>query len=723
MITPLKLTVKFRNHLQFNKMIKCLNLILVIFVFGHQSYAQTRAHQLSKKYIIDPAYQSTGNLPIKKKIKGAQWLYGYAELQCWRLQQLRKDVDDAKLKVGYPGEYHQPYAKASFIFATKKSAAIKNLKFYTNAIARVKINGKAVKVIQSGKHEQMIALATPIQAAKIEFELSTNEEPPCLLIKDGPFNTSSNFWKWKAENEPLQVPEQFSQLKNGAFPHQSQTAETNVPAKKLKDSVFDFGRELLAYVYLEADDQPSICVGESLAEANHTITDKSLEQTMELILLSAGKWRSKVPLAFRYVKVKNGILKSINAGALFHPAQYRGAFASSDTLLNRIWMNSAYTLRLCRNEFLNDGIKRDRLPWAGDLAMSMMVNAFTFGDAEPVKNSLAILNRAGIKHQDINGIIDYDLWWLISENQYQLYYKDPAHLNRQWPRIKETMEILKGKCDSLGMIKVKNTKWLFVDWVKVNKTSTLQVLWWWAQQSAVELAKRMGDENTVKIWQASVMRLKKDITQRAWNENEGSWMDDPYTPKALSRHANILAVISGLSDKSKYNEIGKVLRAKVAPSVGTPYMSGFEALAIAKTDNLDSSIKAITDVWGGMLSVPGTTTFWEAYSPRESAAKMYSFYSRPFGKSLCHAWSSGPAAVLPTVLLGLRPLTDGWEAFEINPKLGDISWVSSAIPTPQGTINVNIADGIMNLTIPKGCTAFWGNEKFVGPLTVKKHYK
>lgn len=701
-------------------MIKNLILILVVCVFGHQSFAQTKAHERSKKYIIDPAYQSSGNLPVKQEVVGAKWLYGYAELQCWRLQQLRKDVDEAKLKVGYPGEYHQPYSKASFIYTVKKPVTVKNLIFYTNATAKVKINGKPVKLIQRGKQEQTITLTAPIEASQIEFELSTTAEPPCLLIKDGPFNTSNNIWKWNAENEPLQVPEQFSQLKNGAFPHQYVAVETDVNATKLRSSVFDFGRELLAYVYLESKDHPSICVGESLAEANQTITDKSLEQTMELIPISAGKWRSKVPLAFRYVKVTSGTTKSIYAGALFHPAQYRGAFASSDTLLNRIWMNSAYTLRLCRNEFLNDGIKRDRLPWAGDLAMSMMVNAFTFGDAEPVKNSLAVLNRAGIKKQDINGIIDYDLWWLISENQYQLYYKDIEHLNRQWPRIKETMEILKTKCDSLGMINVKNTKWLFIDWVKVNKTSTLQVLWWWAQQSAVELAKRVGDGNAAKIWQASAMDLKKDLTQRAWNENEGSWMDDPYTPKNFSRHANILAVISGLSGESKYEQIGSILRSKSAPAVGTPYMSGFEALALAKTGNLNSSIQALTDIWGGMLKVPGTTTFWEAYSPRETAAKMYSFYSRPFGKSLCHAWSSGPAAVLPTVLLGLRPLTDGWKTFEISPKLGSISWLSSAIPTPQGTITVDISDGIMNLTVPKNCIAYWGDQKFIGPLTITK---
>ena len=79
---------------------------------------------------------------------------------------------------------------------------------------------------------------------------------------------------------------------------------------------------------------------------------------------------------------------------------------TADTLLNDIWFKSAYTLRLCMHEFLMDGIKRDRLPWAGDLAMSMMVNAYTFADREIVRRTIAMLGREGIAQTDINDIAD-----------------------------------------------------------------------------------------------------------------------------------------------------------------------------------------------------------------------------------------------------------------------------------------------------------------------------
>ncbi len=701
-------------------MYKTLCAIAVLLTFALNINAQSRAHQLSKKYIIDPAYKSEVTFPLSQVIKGANWIYGYAELQCYRLDKMRKDVVEAKLKVGYPGEYHRPYTKATFIYQVETPVPLGVLAFYTNAAAKIRINGNETSLEKTSDGGQKVILASETLVTQIELELSTDEEPPCLLIKDGPFNTSKSGWKWKAGAEKLQAPEQFAQLKDGIFPHKSQVAETKVKPIKIQAGVSDFGRELLAYVYLESGSKPVIAVGESLMEANQHVTDKSLEQTMELISLSNGKWRSKVPLAFRYLKVTAGTVKSVYAGALFHSARYHGAFACSDSLLNRIWMNSAYTLRLCMNDFLVDGIKRDRLPWAGDLAMSMMVNAYTFGDATPVKNSLTVLNRAGIKKQDINGIIDYDLWWLISERQYQLYYKDSEHLKRQWPRIKETMEILAAKCDSLGFIDVKNTKWLFIDWVKVNKNSSLQVLWWWAQQSYADLAKRVGDEHTARAWEATSGSLKKKLFQYGWNEKQGSWMDDIYQPKDPSRHANILAVVSGLSGPEDYGKIAGILLNKKVSAVGTPYMSGFEALALARTGKMEPALHSVTEIWGGMLSPPGTTTFWEAYSADEKKDEMYSFYGRPFGKSLCHAWSSGPAAVLPYIILGLHPSTDGWKNFEINPDLGKLSWVSAAVPTPQGNIVVDIADRVMTLTVPDGCTANWKKEIFKGPLTISK---
>ena len=55
----------------------------------------------------------------------------------------------------------------------------------------------------------------------------------------------------------------------------------------------------------------------------------------------------------------------------------------------------------------------------------------------------------------------------------------------------------------------------------------------------------------------------------------------------------------------------------------------------------------------------------------------------PFGRSRCHAWAAGPAAILPEAVLGLRPLDDGWSRFTVRPDLGDLEWAAAVVPAPS----------------------------------------
>ena len=243
--------------------------------------------------------------------------------------------------------------------------------------------------------------------------------------------------------------------------------------------------------------------------------------------------------------------------------------------LPKSWMTSAYTLHLCMHDFLIDGIKRDRLPWTGDMAMSMMADAYAFGDPEIVRRSLAVLGRAGISKTDINGIIDYSLWWIIAQDHYQLYFGDKDHLQRDWPRIRETLNLLSKRSNTEGFLNTSDT-WLFIDWVKQEKWTALQVLWWWAQQSGIRLAERIGDKATVTRWQKISADLQTNLVRRSYNLNKGIWLGNPEAPDKISRHANLLAVISGLAAKDQFEGIRKILSDKNINPVGTPYMAGFE---------------------------------------------------------------------------------------------------------------------------------------------------
>jgi hypothetical protein len=383
-------------------------------------------------------------------------------------------------------------------------------------------------------------------------------------------------------------------------------------------------------------------------------------------------------------------------------------------------MNSAYTLRLCLQDFIIDGVKRDRLPWTGDLAMSMYANAYTFADPEVVRRSLVALGRAGIKEKDINGIIDYSLWWIIAQDQYQLYFGDTLHLKTEWMRIKETFDLLSDRCDPSGFLKPDNT-WLFIDWVEQEKWSALQVLWWWAQQSGAKLAHRMGDIRAESRLKNSADQLKNELIKKVWSERDQLWLAGTNPKQKLTRHPNFLSVVSGLATKDQFEGIRKMLENDKIDPVGTPYMAGFENMALARIGNMQYMLERVKQYWGGMLE-KGATTFWEAYDMNQKGNEQYSFYDRPYGKSLCHAWSSGPAAFLPSEIFGLRPLDDGWKRFSVNPDLGQLGWASVCVPTKFGNILVDIDKKSITITVPDGTILEWKGKSVNGPEQLKENF-
>mmetsp|Transcript_38524 Transcript_38524/g.57752 ORF Transcript_38524/g.57752 Transcript_38524/m.57752 type:complete len:842 (-) Transcript_38524:213-2738(-) len=630
-------------------------------------------------------------------------------------------------------------------------------------------------------------------------------EPPAMLIQDGYFATTidNGKWQWrsqkkkkKEENETndtvvyndWSTPMPFSKTISGIPPHKVELPsvvllpekEVIHPSKQEEEEgsdngqLFDFGREILGYISFSCSSNneneesnvnhpPSLYVGESIAEAiAENLPPEEYEQSTELVQPSTDddendKWTSKHILAFRYVCIissssstkQQHTIKNVSCHACFHPVQYHGAFSCSDTLLTQIWMHSAYTLRLCMHQhFILDGIKRDRLPWTGDIALSLMVNAYCFKDKDVVMKSLVALCRGtfggdcGVVDSenrndldDINGIVDYSLWWIIAEDLYQLYFSDMGHLTRQWVRIKNAMEILIQRCDdddeNDGMLLVDLDKqWLFIDWADdVQKIVSLQILWWWAQVSGAALADRMKDSDTAKLWRSNANSLAQALYLNAWDDDLGVWRGLLEDNKGndgtmkISRHANVLAIISGFTKSSgttlSTTGIKTMLLRKDIPPVGTPYMKAFECMALCRLGETKESICNIRSYWGGMLE-KGATTFWEAYNHDEKDDEAYAFYGRPFGKSLCHAWGSGPAMLLPSTLLGIRPTADGWKEFTVACDLAGLESVCASVPTPYGNICVEIDGNKVNIHVPGGTTLDYCQRRWIGPMTISQ---
>ena len=90
--------------------------------------------------------------------------------------------------------------------------------------------------------------------------------------------------------------------------------------------------------------------------------------------------------------------------------------------------------------------------------------------------------------------------------------------------------------------------------------------------------------------------------------------------------------------------------------------------------------------------------------PQQTGNERYAFYGRPFGKSLCHAWASGPLALYSSELFGLKPVTPGWGTFTFAPLAMDsLPWAAVCVPTPQGVIRAEFEGDRAKVEVPAGC--------------------
>jgi hypothetical protein len=679
----------------------------------------SHAHARSCYAVMDPLYDATRLAPEPDlKIDAAPWLYGEAELECWRLQVLRDRMAAAKLNVGYPGVFHKALRKVAFRCANRGDQPLPTT-LTLRAIGDVAVKCGDRLIYQSAGRDaaHSIDLPTGISAedSALSVELETQSEPPSILIEHGPLATGKAPWHWSGDGTHWAPAVAFAQTQSGVPPHRLEVpAHTLKPAGK-EGELYDFGRELLGRIAFRALGKPAIFVGESTAEARNN-DPRHFEQSLALVPDGEGRWISEHPLAFRYLRITGAEATEVECRALFHPTQYRGAFACSDERLTRIWMHSAYTHRICQSDFVLDGIKRDRLPWVDNMILSAAVESYAFGDPELLRRTLTVMGRTA-DTSDINGIVDYNFLWVVGHDALQRYFADTAYLRREWPRIRTMIGRVASKCDSNGLVRPPQNAWVFIDWVDFDKNTSLQMMWLWAQRAGVRLAERMGDQATAAAWAGRADALEQLLRDRAWDRTKECWTD-PDKPVPPSRHAHVLSVVSGLAKAAEYPGILRVLKGSEAEPLNSPSMNYYDILARAQLGEPAAALARLSEVWGAMLD-RGASTFWEGYDPNEKGDTAYAFYGRPYGKSLCHAWGAGPVVALPQLILGLRPTVDGWRRFTLEPSLGELKWACATVPTPHGTIEVEVEGGSVNLRVPMGTTAEYRGQEFAGPCSVK----
>ena len=181
-----------------------------------------------------------------------------------------------------------------------------------------------------------------------------------------------------------------------------------------------------------------------------------------------------------------------------------------------------------------------------------------------------------------------------------------------------------------------------------------------------------------------------------------------------------MLALSGLADAKAMHD--QVLAKNGVQGVSTFY--GYYMLeAMAKAGDVQRGIETVRDYWGGMLDM-GATSFWEDFNiewtenafridelpvpgKKDIHGDFGDYCYKGFRHSLCHGWSSGPAAWLIAHVLGIQVADVGCRTVLVKPFLGDLKWAEGSFPTPLGVIKVRHerqADGSIksDVSAPEG---------------------
>ena len=329
-------------------------------------------------------------------------------------------------------------------------------------------------------------------------------------------------------------------------------------------------------------------------------------------------------------------------------------FNIADERLKKIDEVSVNTLKECMQTFMEDGPKRDRRMWIGDLRLEALVNYCTFDNWDIMKRCLYLFaagecDKLGFMPSYIyetpyffsgrDNIADYALLYVATVCDYYKHSKDKETVLDLIDVCKEQLAAMHNVLDDRGVV-IKQDGWFtFIDWCQgLSALTSLHGVYMYTLEKFADLLEALDDIDKEKYkkeleWQRQVARTY------LFNKEKGVFENDTDGGQ-LSVHSQVWMILGGVlsAEEGRY-ALEYTLDNKDALQPFTPYIRHYVIEAMLKIGMKDEAIEYLKKIWGGMVDM-GADTYYEVYVPGDTE---FSPYGDRKVNSLCHAWSSTPA--------------------------------------------------------------------------------
>ena len=351
------------------------------------------------------------------------------------------------------------------------------------------------------------------------------------------------------------------------------------------------------------------------------------------------------------------------------------------------------TARLCAVETYMDCPYYEQLEYIGDARIQGLVSLYNSGDDRLLRNALNLMDHSrqpeGVtesRHPSFTPqyIPTFSLWYIGMLHDYWMYGGDSGFIKDKLAGTRQVLKYFLGYQQADGSLKGV-PYWMFTDWVdgkdwnsgtgpsgKDGSSSLPDLQLLWAYQLAADLENRIGIKEYASLYLQYAAQLKKTIRSKYWDTTKKLFADRP-EKDLFSQHANALAILTGIADKTEAVALSQQLLTNKTLAAATIYFKYYLHMALTKA-GLGNEYLSWLDKWRENIKMGMST--WAEMSDVSTS------------RSDCHAWGSSPNIEFFRTVLGIESDAPGFAKVKIEPHLGILKNISGEIPHPNGKLSV-----------------------------------